>query len=80
MPALQLELGSSSLPLRHQVGQGGLGGLSGLEYVSSAGLRVLIEAHMNMALKEGKMVLANVNETVMEIFDITGLSDVLTIK
>ena len=53
---------------------------AGLEYVSSAGLRVLIEAHMNMALKEGRMELKNVNETIMEIFDITGFTDVLTIK
>ena len=53
---------------------------AGLEYVSSAGLRVLIEAHMNIALNEGKMKLANVNETIMEIFDITGFSDVLTIE
>ena len=53
---------------------------AGLEYISSAGLRVLLEAHMNMALKEGKMKLTNVNETIMEIFEITGFSDILMIE
>jgi len=53
---------------------------AGLEYISSAGLRVLLEAHMNMMMNEVKMKLTNVNETIMEIFEVTGFSDVLTIE
>ena len=49
----------------------------GLEYISSAGLRVLLSAQKQTA---GKMKIRNVNETVAEIFDITGFSDILTIE
>lgn len=49
-----------------------------LEYISSAGLRVLLTAQKNMNQK-GSMKLINVNETVMEIFDVTGFVDILTI-
>lgn len=50
----------------------------GLEYISSAGLRVLLVAQKMMS-KQGEMKLIHVNETVMEIFDVTGFSDILTI-
>lgn len=50
-----------------------------LEYISSAGLRVLLTAQKNMNHK-GTMKLINVNETVMEIFDVTGFVDILTIE
>ncbi|MBQ9414834.1 MAG: STAS domain-containing protein [Clostridia bacterium] len=50
-----------------------------LEYVSSAGLRVLLSAHKIMSGK-GEMKLVHVSEAVMEIFDITGFSDVLNIE
>lgn len=50
-----------------------------LEYVSSAGLRVLLAAHKKM-IKQGSMKLTNVSEDVMEIFDITGFTDILTIE
>ncbi|MBQ1334821.1 MAG: STAS domain-containing protein [Clostridia bacterium] len=50
-----------------------------LEYLSSAGLRVLLSAQKIMN-KQGSMTVRNVNETIMEIFDITGFSDILTIQ
>lgn len=49
-----------------------------LEYISSAGLRVLLSAQKTMNTK-GEMKVTNVNETVMEIFEVTGFSDILTI-
>ena len=52
---------------------------AGLEYISSAGLRVLLAAQKNMSCK-GKMKIRNVNETVMEIFEVTGFSDFLTLE
>ena len=54
-------------------------GFSGLEYLSSAGLRVLLMAQKKMA-SLGGMVVKNVNETIMEVFQITGFSDILTIE
>lgn len=53
--------------------------LSDLEYISSAGLRVILKAQKYMASKGG-MKLTGVNETVMEVFDITGFLDILTIE
>ena len=50
-----------------------------LDYLSSAGLRVLLAAQKVMN-KQGEMVVRNVNETIMEIFDVTGFSDILTIE
>lgn len=52
---------------------------SGLEYLSSAGLRVLLQSQKAMN-KQGEMVVRNVNETVSEIFEVTGFADVLTIE
>lgn len=51
----------------------------GLEYISSAGLRVLLKAQKSM-MKRGKMKILNVNEAIMEVFEITGFSDILTIE
>ena len=51
----------------------------GLEYVSSAGLRVILKAQKLMN-KQGSMKIVNVNDTIMEVFDITGFADVLTIE
>ncbi|MBQ3762498.1 MAG: STAS domain-containing protein [Clostridia bacterium] len=50
-----------------------------LEYISSAGLRVLLSAQKIMN-KQGSMTITHVNETVMEIFEVTGFSDILTIE
>ena len=50
-----------------------------LEYVSSAGLRVILKAQKLMNA-QGSMKLTHVNETIMEVFDITGFADILTIE
>lgn len=53
--------------------------MTGLEYVSSAGLRVILKAQKIMNTK-GSMKLIGVNDSVMEVFDITGFLDILTIE
>ena len=50
-----------------------------LEYLSSAGLRVILAAQKTMN-KQGKMVVRHVNETIREIFEVTGFIDILTIE
>ena len=52
---------------------------SKLDYISSAGLRVLLSAHKTMRDK-GSMKVTNANEIVQEVFDVTGFSDILTIE
>lgn len=52
--------------------------LKKLEYISSAGLRVLLSAQKVMN-RQGEMKVTNVNETIAEIFEVTGFSDILTI-
>ena len=52
---------------------------SKLDYISSAGLRVLLSAHKAMSTKGG-MKVKNVNEIVQEVLDVTGFSDILTIE
>ena len=52
---------------------------AGLEYLSSAGLRVLLAAQKVMN-KQGEMIIKNVNETINEIFEVTGFIDILTIE
>lgn len=51
---------------------------AGVEYISSAGLRVVLKAQKIMNA-QGKMKLTNVNDDVMEVFDITGFIDILDI-
>lgn len=53
--------------------------LKDLEYISSAGLRVLLGCQ-KMMNKQGSMKIKNVSSEVMEIFDVTGFSDILTIE
>ena len=53
--------------------------MEALEYISSAGLRVILKAQKLMNSK-GSMKLIHVNDTIMEVFDITGFVDILTIE
>jgi len=53
--------------------------LKKLQYTSSAGLRVILIAQKTMN-KQGKLILKNVSEAVMEVFEMTGLSDLITIE
>ena len=54
--------------------------LAGLDYISSAGLRLLLRAQKIMNGREGLMTVRNVNGPIMEIFDITGFAEILTIE
>ena len=53
--------------------------LADLDYISSAGLRVLLSAHKRMSGKGG-MKVRNVNEVVQEVFSVTGFDDILDIE
>lgn len=53
--------------------------LEKLEYISSAGLRILLAAQKIMQ-KQGEMKVTNVSETIMEIFEITGFTSILTVE
>ena len=53
--------------------------MEGLEYISSAGLRVLLSAQKRLQ-KIGSMKVVNVRETVMEVFEMTGFADILVIE
>ena len=83
---LEGRLDTTTAPALEQTLRGSLDGVSeltldfeGLEYISSAGLRVLLSAQKTMN-KHGGMKLKNVNETIREIFEVTGFSDILTIE
>lgn len=73
-PELEAELGKTTADAQSLVFD-----FSKLEYISSAGLRVLLSAHKAMNAKGG-MKIRNVNEIVREVFDVTGFSDILTIE
>lgn len=53
---------------------------SSLDYISSAGLRVILGTQKQINAKKGKLIIKNVNQIVMEIFEITGFVDILTIE
>ena len=53
--------------------------LKDLDYISSAGLRVLLACQKKM-MKQGKMTVTNPNDVISEIFEVTGFSDILTIE
>ena len=53
--------------------------LEKMAYLSSAGLRVILAAQKRMN-KQGKMVVRHVNDTIMEVFEVTGFVDILTIE
>lgn len=84
--ALEGRLDTTSAPQLESELKGALDGvkslvldLEGLEYISSAGLRVLLSAQKLMN-KQGEMTITHVNDVIMEIFDVTGFTDILTIK
>ena len=83
--ALQGRLDTATAPELEEVFKSSLEGvtelvidLEELDYTSSAGLRVLLAAQKAMN-KQGAMKVQNVNETVNEIFEVTGFTDILTI-
>jgi anti-sigma B factor antagonist len=83
---LEGRLDTMSAPELEQVMRDTLPGLVALEldftkldYISSAGLRVLLSAQKQMN-KQGSMTLTNVNDTILEIFEVTGFTDILTIE
>ena len=51
-----------------------------LNYVSSAGLRVLKRIHVKMVKKGGKLTVRNINDNIMEVFEITGFAGLLNLE
>ncbi len=84
--ALTGRLDTSSSPELEKKLQEAIGGvtaltfdLSALDYISSAGLRVLLSAQKVMN-KQGQMKVTHVSDVIMEIFEVTGFTDILTIE
>lgn len=73
-PELEAELGAKIKDISELVLD-----FSNLEYISSAGLRVLLSAQKELNT-HGKMVVKNVCEDIMDVFDITGFAEILTIE
>lgn len=73
-PALEAELKQSLNDVTELVFD-----FSTLEYISSAGLRVLLASQKTMS-KQGSMVVRHVNESIMEVFEVTGFIDILSIE
>ncbi len=55
-------------------------GFEGLEYISSAGLRILLMLHKKLSKAGGSLALTGVCDSVYEVLDITGFSDILSIE
>lgn len=53
---------------------------AGLEYLSSAGLRVILSTQKAISAKGGSFIIKNVNDTIMDVFDMTGFTSILTIE
>lgn len=84
--AVEGRLDTTTAPQLEEDVRSGIGGVKSLvfdfeklEYISSAGLRVLL-AMQKIMNKQGSMTIRNVNETVMEVFEVTGFVDILTIE
>ena len=84
--ALEGRLDTSTAPELEAAVDGAIAGVEELtidceklEYISSAGLRVILKAQKIMNA-QGEMKLTHVNDTIMEVFDITGFVDILTIE
>ena len=84
--ALTGRLDTTTAPELDEVLKAELGGVTALivdleklEYISSAGLRVLLSAQKTMN-KQGSMKVKNVSEEINEIFEVTGFTDILTIE
>lgn len=84
--SLEGRLDTTTAPELEKVLSGSLEGVTeltfdmgALDYLSSAGLRILLGAQKQMN-KQGSMKVVKVNETIMEIFEVTGFSDILTIE
>ena len=81
--ALEGRLDTTTAPKLEEELRGGITRLvfdvEKLEYISSAGLRVLL-AMQKLMNQQGEMVLQNVNEAVMEVFEVTSFSDILSIE
>ena len=73
-PQLETELSASLDSVTHLTLD-----MAKLVYLSSAGLRVILAAQKRMN-KQGKMVVRHVNDTIMEVFEVTGFVDILTIE
>ena len=83
---LEGRLDTNTAPQLESIVKGRLEGITrleldfaGLDYLSSAGLRVILSAQKIMNHK-GIMIKRNVNDTIMEVFEVTGFSDILTIE
>ena len=83
---LEGRLDTNTAPQLESIVKGRLEGIprleldfAGLDYLSSAGLRVILAAQKIMNHK-GIMIIRNVNDTIMEVFEVTGFSDILTIE
>ena len=83
---LEGRLDTTTAPELEKILSGSLDGVTDLtfdmgklDYLSSAGLRILLGAQKRMN-KQGSMKVTNVNETIMEIFEVTGFADILTIE